>query len=82
MTSKKPASVKRAAPPRACDYTRSFLKDWQRLSRSGRFDMKRLKEAMLLQIGNDAPLGRNGWIIRSGVSGRSSANATSAAISC
>src|SRR5574337_718158 len=57
MTSKKPASSKRAAPPRACDYTKTFLKDWERLSRSGRFDLKRLKEAMLLLIGNDAPLG-------------------------
>ena len=27
------------------------------LSRSGRYDLKRLKEAMLLLIGNDAPLG-------------------------
>lgn len=43
MTSKKPASSKRATPPRACDYTKTFL--------------KRLKEAMLLLIGNDAPLG-------------------------
>ena len=57
MTSKKPASVKRAALPRASDYTRSFLKDWERLSRSGRYDMRRLKEAMLLLIANDGPLG-------------------------
>ena len=57
MTSKKPASRKRAAPPRACDYTKTFLKDWERLSRSGRYDLKRLKEAMLLLIANDAPLG-------------------------
>jgi len=32
------------------------LKDWTRLSHSGRFDMVRLKEAMLLLIANDAPL--------------------------
>ncbi|MCD6732872.1 MAG: type II toxin-antitoxin system YafQ family toxin [Burkholderiaceae bacterium] len=57
MTSKKPASSKRAPLPRACDYTKTFLKDWERLSRSGRYDLKRLKEAMLLLIGNDAPLG-------------------------
>jgi mRNA interferase YafQ len=43
--------------PRASDYARSFLKDWERLSRSGRYDMTRLKEAMLLLIANDAPLG-------------------------
>jgi mRNA interferase YafQ len=48
---------KRAAPPRAADYSRAFLKDWQRLSHSGRYDMGRLKEAMILLIANDAPLG-------------------------
>lgn len=39
------------------DYAKTFLKDWERLSRSGRFDMNRLKEAMLLLIANDGPLG-------------------------
>ena len=58
MTSKKPASSKRAAPPRTTsDYTRAFLKDWARLSRSGRYDLRRLKEAMLLLVSNEAPLG-------------------------
>lgn len=57
MTSKKPASDKRASPPRVSDYSKSFLKDWERLSRSGRYDLRRLKEAMLLLIANDAPLG-------------------------
>jgi len=57
MTSKKSASHKRAAPPRASDYAKRFLKDWERLSRSGRYDMRRLKEAMLLLIANDEPLG-------------------------
>ncbi len=57
MTSKKPASGKRRAPPRACDYTKSFLKDWERLFRAGRYDLNRLKEAMLLLFANDAPLG-------------------------
>ncbi|MDR3479236.1 MAG: type II toxin-antitoxin system YafQ family toxin [Burkholderiaceae bacterium] len=57
MTSKKTASSKRAAPPRAADYAKSFLKDWERLSRSGRYDMNRLKEAMLMLIANNAPLG-------------------------
>ena len=32
------------------------MKDWDRLSRSGRYDMKRLKAVMLLLIANDAPL--------------------------
>ncbi len=56
MTSKKPAVSKRANLPRASDYTRDFLKDWQRLSHSGRYDMNRLKEAMTLLIANDGPL--------------------------
>jgi len=57
MTLKKPASSKRANLPRSHDYTRDFRKDWQRLMRSGRYDMKRLKEVMLLLIAGDAPLG-------------------------
>lgn len=57
MTSKKPASSKRATLPRASDYTKIFIKDWARLSESGRYDMKRLKEAMILLVANDAPLG-------------------------
>ncbi|MFA6971518.1 MAG: type II toxin-antitoxin system YafQ family toxin [Gallionella sp.] len=57
MTSKKTARTKRASPPRVSDYTKKFIKDWARLSESGRYDMKRLKEAMLLLISNDSPLG-------------------------
>ena len=49
MTSKKTAASKRAQP-RAADYAKSFLKDWERLSRSGRYNMNQLKEAMLLLI--------------------------------
>jgi mRNA interferase YafQ len=56
MTSKKTAASKRAPLPRASDYTKSFLKDWERLSRSGRYDMHRLKEAIMLLIASDAPL--------------------------
>lgn len=48
---------KRANQPRACDYTRAFSKDWDRLSGSGRYDMHRPKAAMLLLVGNDGPLG-------------------------
>ena len=54
---KKPASSKRASLPRATDYAKSFPKDWERLSRSGRYDLTRLKEVMLLLVGNDKPLG-------------------------
>ena len=56
MTSKKPAASKRANLPRASDYTKGFLKDWQRLSRSGRYDMNRLKEAIMLLVANAGPL--------------------------
>jgi mRNA interferase YafQ len=61
MTSKRTAASKRAPLPRMSDYTRSFFKDWERLIRSGRYDMNRLKEAMLLLIANDAPLGAE-WL--------------------
>ena len=53
MTSKKTAASKRAALPRASDYAKTFLKDWERLSRSGRFDLNRLKEVMMLLVAND-----------------------------
>ena len=54
---KKPATSKRTRPPRRVDYTRGFLKDWERLSRSGRYDMNRLKSVMLHLIANETPLG-------------------------
>ena len=57
MTSKKAPSSKRAVLPRASDRTKAFVKDWTRLSHSGRYDMKRLKEAMTLLVANDVPLG-------------------------
>ena len=56
MTSKKPTNTKRAPLPRAADYTKQFTKDWVKLNQTGRYDMNRLKEAMLLLIANDAPL--------------------------
>ncbi|WP_153204148.1 type II toxin-antitoxin system YafQ family toxin [Niveispirillum sp. SYP-B3756] len=58
---KKTAASKRALPPRRADYTKSFLKDWDRLSRSGRYDMPLLKRALLLLIANDGPLGQE-WL--------------------
>ena len=54
---KKAAASKRTRPPRRADFTRGFLKDWERLSRSGRFDMHRLKAVVLHLIANEAPLG-------------------------
>jgi mRNA interferase YafQ len=52
-----PPESKRARFPRDIDYAKAFLKDWERMSRSGRYDPGRLKEAMLLLIANDAPPG-------------------------
>lgn len=56
MTSPRTAGSKRAALPRASDYSKSFRKDWERLSHSGRFDVRRLKGAMILLVANDGPL--------------------------
>ena len=61
MTLKRTASSKRATLPRAVDYAKIFLKDWERISRSGRYDMNRLKEAMLILVANDRPLGQE-WL--------------------
>lgn len=47
---------KRTSILRASDYTREFVKDWERLSRSGRYNMNKLKEVMLLIISNEKPL--------------------------
>lgn len=49
--------TKSAGLPRACDFTKQFLKDWQRLSRTGRFNMRLLKVAMMTLIANDENLG-------------------------
>ncbi|WP_391529803.1 type II toxin-antitoxin system YafQ family toxin [Photorhabdus akhurstii] len=57
MTLKKTAASKRASFPCRSDYTKQFGKDWQRLSRSGRYDMNRLKSVVMLLIANDSPLG-------------------------
>ena len=46
MTSKKTAASKRTPLWRAADYAKSFPKDWELLSRTGRYDMNRLKEAL------------------------------------
>jgi mRNA interferase YafQ len=51
------ASSKRAKLPRECEFTNQFHKDWQALSHSGRYDMVSLKQAMMLLIASDAPLG-------------------------
>lgn len=57
MNAKKTAASKRTHPPRTVKYMGTFTDDWTRLSHSGRYDLVRLKEVMLLLIANDAPLG-------------------------
>ena len=57
MTLAKPASSKRTRPPLRSDYTKQFLEDWIRLTRSGRYDLTRLKRIMLLIIASDGSLG-------------------------
>ena len=57
MTSIRTSASKRTSLPRSVDFAKSFLKDWERLSRSGRFDLRRLKEVLLLLAANDEPLG-------------------------
>jgi mRNA interferase YafQ len=52
---------RRAQPPRASSFTKQFLKDWQALTHSGRYDMASLKEVMMLLIANDVPL-RAEWL--------------------
>lgn len=47
---------KKAILPRQSDFTKTFLKDWERYNRNGRYDMQRLKQVMLLLIANDASL--------------------------
>ncbi|WP_423596250.1 type II toxin-antitoxin system YafQ family toxin [Roseateles sp. MS654] len=53
---KRPAREKRAELPRVTDYAAKFLRDWERLTHSGRYDMRRLKDVMLRLIANEGPL--------------------------
>ena len=53
---KKPASSKRTSLPRSCDYTKRFLKDFASLSENGRFDMRKLKQIMMIIVANDGSL--------------------------
>ncbi|MDO4626862.1 MAG: type II toxin-antitoxin system YafQ family toxin [Pasteurellaceae bacterium] len=48
--------TKRANLPRQSWFTKAFEKDWQRLNKSGRYDMHALKKVMQLLIANDEPL--------------------------
>ena len=52
----KEGSSKRTTLPLSSDFTNTFRKDWVRLTHSGRYNMNRLKEVMLLLVANDGPL--------------------------
>lgn len=52
----KKSGSKRTSLPRKSTRTKQFQKDWTALTHSGKHDMKRLKEAMLLLIANEGPL--------------------------
>ncbi|MBQ7219860.1 MAG: type II toxin-antitoxin system YafQ family toxin [Synergistaceae bacterium] len=54
--SKRTAANKRTKPIRDFSRAPDFFTDWKKLERSGKHDMHRLKEAMLLLIANDGPL--------------------------
>ena len=56
MRSKAAPKKKHASLPKTSSFTRQFEKDWTRLSHSGRHDMARPKEAMLLLLANEGPL--------------------------
>ncbi|MDN7182233.1 type II toxin-antitoxin system YafQ family toxin [Caballeronia sp. SEWSISQ10-4 2] len=56
MSLKKSASSKRTTLPLSSDKTKQLGKDWERPSNSGRYDMTRLKDVMLLLVGNEGPL--------------------------
>ena len=57
MSNRKSSSdSKRAVFPREFRKSRHFVRDWERLSCSGRYNMHMLKEVMVLLIANSAPL--------------------------
>ena len=61
MNLKKSNPSKKAQLLRDCLKTKEFVKDWAKLSASGRYNLNNLKEVMLLLISNDEPLGAE-WL--------------------
>ena len=58
MTPKKKISERKRTPfPREVLYTNGFVNDWEKLERSGRHDMNRIKEVISLLVKNDGSLG-------------------------
>jgi mRNA interferase YafQ len=46
----------RTPVPQASGHTKQFLAEWDTRSKSGRFDLKRLKDVMMAPIANDGSL--------------------------
>lgn len=59
MPSKEKEKKAGTKPPLRSNYTKQFQKDFQRLTRSGRYDMALLKKVMQLLIANKGPLPKN-----------------------
>ena len=53
---KKTPERKRTPFPREVIYAKGFVDDWEKLSRSGKHDMNRIKEAVSLLVKNDGSL--------------------------
>lgn len=47
---------KKTSLPLIPEFTKAFTKDWERLSRSGIYDMRRLKAVMMLLIAGEGSL--------------------------
>ena len=56
MIKKESSTEKRTNLPRDAKKASDFVKNWEKLSRSGKHDMNGIKEVMMLLIANDAPL--------------------------
>lgn len=52
MNSIKKSNPKRVGLPRASDFAKSFIKDWERLTHSGRYNLQNLKDTMALIVAN------------------------------
>lgn len=48
MNSTSKSKPKRVGLPLATDFDKTFVKDWERLTHSGRYDLQRLKEVISL----------------------------------
>ncbi|MBQ7155697.1 MAG: type II toxin-antitoxin system YafQ family toxin [Synergistaceae bacterium] len=56
MTAQKSSGLRRTPFPREIHYYADFKRDWEKLERSGKHDMHRIKEAISLLMMNEGPL--------------------------